>query len=349
MSRRSTARLAFLAGVLSLTACDIPTAVPHWDTTWAVPVSNLELAVSSLLPNGITVTPDGRAFELSIGGSRTEDRLGGICDACEDLHGQMAPKPAFTSVVESGASLPDGFVSGSVIGGQALIELYHDFGFDPIRPSDMVRGSITILIMSAGDTLATDIIDGVIEDFPSGTRKLRTLPFRHTGLRDAIEISVIFDSPAGDLAHINSSSHFEMIMAPSIIQLPEARVRVQNQLVELDENSIDVVGGDSFINRIQHGAIVLDIDNPFQITGALSLTLSAPGVSIVRQIAIAPGGSERRVEFTGPELRSVLKGEEATMRAVGSVSAVGESVTIRPDQILNAKSRFELNLTTTEK
>jgi hypothetical protein len=338
-----------MACALSLAACDIPTGVPHWDTTWAVPVERQELSVASLLPSGIGVTPDGRAFELSIEGARIDERLGGICNFCEALDGQTTLKPAFSSVLESGVSLPDDFISASVTGGQALIELYHDFGFDPIRPSTMTRGSIRILLMSAGDTLATGIIDGEAESFPSGTRKSRALPFRQIELRDSIEILVVFDSPVGDPVLIDGSSRFELLLIPSTILLPEARIRMQDQAVELEEASFEVIGGDAFINRIQSGALVLEVDNPFNVTGTLSLTLGAPGHSVTRQTAIVPGQSERRVEFTGAELRSVLKGEEATLSATGSISATGESITLRPDQILNMTSRFELTLTTTEK
>jgi hypothetical protein len=348
LSKQSTVCLAIAAGALSLAACEVATAVPNWDTTWAVPAEALELAVASLLPGEVTVTPDGKALELEIDGVRIEERLGDLCIGCQALNGQTVPKPPFFSLLESGISLPTDVLSASVIGGQVLIELYHDFGFDPIRPGALAYGSIRVALTSAGDTLAAGTIAGEDEAFPSGTLKRLSLPFRNAELSNAVELSVIIDSPAGDAVQIDTSRRFELTVAPSVIRISEVEVRVQNQEVDLAESSIEVVGGEGVVNRINGGALILEIENPFQISGAIALTVTGPDLAIERQIQLVPGSSETRIEFTGPELRSILRDEKATLGATGSVSAVGGTVTIRPEQVLQAKSRFELTIATKE-
>lgn len=347
-SGRATTRLAMViaTGALSLSACDVPTAMPHWDTTWALPVDALEMTTESLLPSAITLTPDSQAFELRIDGVDIENRLTEICSACQPLAGTAAPKPEFTSVMEGGVSLPAALVSAQIVGGHARIELFHDLGFDPIRPSSTARGSIQVIVTSAGDTLATETILGEREAFPSGTRKLLTLPYSYTELRDTVLISVTITSPAGDPVEIDDSRSFELNVAQSLLLISEAAVKVQDLEVVLDETSIEVIGGEGMINRIRSGALLLEIDNPFQVTGSFSITLSAPGISVARQLALDTGASKRQVEFTGAELQSILESEAATLSATGVVTANGGTVTIRPAQVLKAKSRFDLVVST---
>lgn len=349
MRRCSLARLAFAAGALSLSACDVPTALPRWDTTWAVPVDAMELGVASLLPSGVTLTPDGKAFELKVDGLRLVEPLGAICADCWALEGQTAPKPPFLSVLRADVTFPADVASASIVGGDARLELFQNFGFDPIRPSASSRGSIRVVMTSAGDTLAVGSIDGGAEAFPSGTHKVLSIPFRKGELRDSVKLSVIIDSPAGDLIRIDNASRFELSLAPSPIRISEARVRVDALAVTMKETTFEVVGGDALVNRIRNGTLTLDIDNPFQVGGSFSFALSAPGVSAVRKVVLQPGHATSRLEFTGQELQSILQGEKAALSATGTVSATGGTVAIRPDQVMKAKSQFELTIATTEK
>lgn len=347
LSSKRAVPLLLAVGSLFM-ACDVPTEVPHWDTTWRIPVEALELTASSLLPSSVSITPDGGAFELMLDAIEIDELLGDICDECQGLDGQQAVKPAFITELGNGTSISEDVVAAAVAGGQAQIELYHDFGFDPLRPSATARGSITILITSAGDTLASGLISGEEEAFPSGTRKYRTLPFRKAQIRDTVEVSIILDSPEGEEILINNSSRFELLLVPSTLQLSEAKVRVEDLAIDLDETTFKTVGGDGMVNRIRGGALLFEIDNPFEVAGALNLTLSAPGATVAKQVQIKPGNSEFRVEYSGSELRSVLVGEEAALSATGSISAAGTSVTIRPDQVVSFRSRFELTIATKE-
>lgn len=349
MGRRSTARLAIAASALAVSACDVPTALPRWDTTWAVPVDALELAVASLLPSGVTLTPDGKAFEFEVDGLRLVERLGDICAACAVLEGQVVPKPPFLVVLRPDVVFPADVASASIVGGEVHVELFHNFGFDPIRPSATQRGSIRVVLTSANDTLAAGMIDGAAEAFPSGTHKVLAIPFRKGELGDFLRLSLIIDSPGGDPVRISNASHFELTLAPSPVKISEARVRVEDLAVSMKETSFEVVGGEGLVNRIRNGTLSLDIDNPFQVAGSFSITLSAPGMSAVRQIPLQPGQTRPRVEFTGHELQSILREEKATLSATGTVSAPGGTVAIRPDQVMRARSQFELTIATTEK
>jgi hypothetical protein len=349
MRRRNLVRLAIAAGALTLSACDVPTALPRWDTAWAVPVDALEMGVASLLPSGVKLTPDGKAFELNVDGLRLMEPLGALCADCWALEGQTAPKPPFLAVLRADVTVPADVVAASIVGGEARLDLFHNFGFDPVRPNAARRGSIRVVMTSRGDTLAAGSIDGTTEAFPSGTHKALAIPFRNGELRDSVKLSVIIDSPEGDPVRIDNASHFDLTLSPSPIRISEARVKVDAHAVTMKETSFEIVGGDALVNRIRNGTLTLDIDNPFQVAGSFSFALSAPGISAVRKVALQPGKATSRLEFTGQELQAILKGEKAALSATGTVSASGGTVAIRPDQILKAKSRFELTIATTEK
>jgi hypothetical protein len=347
-SGRVTASLVTIASVLSLAACDVPTGMPHWDTTWALPIETLELTAEDLLPADVMLTPDRSAFELQVAGTEFQKGLSEFCSACRLLDGLHAPKPAFKAELTSTISLPADLVSAQVTGGSVRIELFHDFGFDPIRPSAAARGSIEVLLTSGNDTLAAGVIDGVVEPFPSGDRKVLQLPYLESTLRDSIRVVLIIDSPSGDPVLIDSSRRLMVTVAPSRMHISEARAHVQDLAIELEETTLDIVGGEGLVNRIRSGALLLEIDNPFQVTGSLQIVLSAPGISVARQLPLGPGHTENRAEFGGNELRSILRDESATLSAFATVTAGGGPITIRPDHVLKAKSRFDLTVATRE-
>ena len=55
-----------LATLVLLAACDVPTKVPNWDMTWNVPAKGTTISVNSFLPSGVTVTPNGSAFQATV-------------------------------------------------------------------------------------------------------------------------------------------------------------------------------------------------------------------------------------------------------------------------------------------
>ena len=63
--RRSRTRLYLFALVLSV-ACDIPTALPIYQTAWSVPVRGTTISVNALLPPQVSPTADSSAFQVSL-------------------------------------------------------------------------------------------------------------------------------------------------------------------------------------------------------------------------------------------------------------------------------------------
>src|SRR5438045_3814213 len=125
-------------------ACDIPTHAPNWDMTWNVPSKSTSLSVSAILPNGVSVTPNGSAFQVNVAPVTITRTLGADCPACAAANGKTVAKPAFTSSGNGSTTLPAGLTSATLIGDTLIVTITNGLNFDPIRPGGGATGTLTI-------------------------------------------------------------------------------------------------------------------------------------------------------------------------------------------------------------
>ena len=340
-------------GLALLTGCEIPSAAPHWETHWVIRSETTTIPVTLFFSNEVAEVGD--EFELSFTGGAISETLADICPACTVFNGTVVPKPAFTAVLESEVPFPIDLDSLALTRGSLEVRVTNRLGFDPIRPAAdpaSTRGSMTIVISNAGAVLATHTIDGATVAFAPGATIERTIDFSAAMLPRTIGGSVRFDvtvhSPQGDPVAINSSEFILVEAAEAEIGASSAKARVQDRHVVADPIILDLAGVDEELSRrVQRGALLLDIDNPFTVGGLLTATLTAPGVTLVRLLPVAPGSSTVSLEFTGAELRSLFGPNPATLSVSGPVSASPAGpVLVRPGQALTAAGRLELYLTT---
>lgn len=338
---------AFVAGA----GCDVPTQPPEWDQTWVVPGEEITMSVGELLPGSVTLTPDSSAFDVTIDGVNFSQSLSTMCPACGIIDGQVVPKPAFTTTVSSVDSLPADVVSATLAGGQLVIDMTHDFGFDPLRPvaSDpTVTGYVVVTVASGGVPIARDSVDGADADgaFPSGTTKTLTMDITPGDLDPALDITVDINSPAGDPYTVNSSAALSVVLQPSSLLMSAVQVTVNSVAVDTDPTTLDLAGVDStVVDRVLAGAIRFNIDNPIDITGTLALTLAPPfGLPVQKSVSIAQGTSTERVEFTGNELRSILGKDNVQVTASGTVGSTGGAIQLTPDLKIVLSTDIELQI-----
>ena len=347
-------RLALLSlGLPLLAGCEIPSAAPHWETHWVIRSETTTIPVSSFFSNDVTEVGD--EFELSFTGGAISETLADICNVCSSYNGTVVAKPAFTAVLESDVPFPIDLDSLALTRGSLQVRITNRLGFDPIRPAAdpaSARGSMTIVISNAGTVLATHSIDGATVPFAPGATIERTIDFSPAVLPRTIGGSVRFDvtinSPLGDPVAINTSEFILVEAAEAAIGASMAKARVQDRNVEADPIALDLAGIDEELSRrVQRGALLLDVDNPFTVAGMLTATLTAPGVTLVRSLPVTPGASTVALEFTGAELRSLFGPNPATLSVSGPLSASPAGpVVVRPGQALTAAARLELYLTT---
>jgi hypothetical protein len=337
-------------GVLAaMAACDVPTSAPEWDQTWVVPGQDMSLSVAELLPSGISLASDSSAFVVNINGMSDSFTLGEFCSACVFLNGLLVPKPAFDTTLTTTELVSSDLVSATTEAGQVSFTIRHTFSFDPLRPSasnPSNTGFMTLVVRSAGRVVAYDSVDGADADgaFPPDTPRNITVPVTAGPLNDTLFIEFRLDSPAGDPTIIDTSQGLYITLNPGTLNISQADVKVSDMAVQGTPSSIDLSGIPDFvINHVESGAIRFNIDNPFDVSGTFSFTLTPPnGAPVVKSLNITPGTTTPRVDLTGSELRSLLGQDNIVLTTSGVVNGTSGSVSISPRQVATLKTDLEL-------
>jgi hypothetical protein len=108
--------------------------------------------------------------------------------------------------------------------------------------------------------------------------------------------------------------------------------------------SIEMDMDEGMLERISRGALRLQVQNPFDLTGTLDLRLDLGGMVIDRSVSVEPGDLTRRVDLSGVELRDIVSAESVLVTTSGNVSASTGAVTITPSQELVLEPSLELVL-----
>lgn len=328
-----------------LAACDFPTELPKWDTTWVVPGESTTISVSSLLPSSITTS--GNNFVLSLQPATFTQTLGQMCGGtCTALNGFTVPKPAFTTSFSSSISLPSDVVSAQVTGGQVRVVLSNNLGFDPIRPSAIARGHVVVTATAGSTVLARDSIAGESTAFTSGSTLTRTLTLGAATVSGPITIGIKVSSPEGDPVTINTNNSLSVTATPQTISVSQANVRVTNRAITGASVELDLADVDEEVtSRVKSGALLLTLVNPFAgTTGTLSVRIVTPSAIITKSVSLAAGTSSARVEFNQQEIQAILGSSPVTLSVSGTVSGPAAGVAVTPSQVVAISSRLELTV-----
>lgn len=339
--------LASAASFLLLAACDIPTSAPINDSRWIVPSQSTTIAVSNFLPTGVTVTGDGSGFVVSAASASVTRALSQDCPACAAANGFVAPKPAFTGNASASTSLPSDVASATLTGGTLQVNVTNNYTFDPIRPSAAAasaRGYAVITITSGTTIVGKDSIDGAVFALPAnGGTLARSVPLSGAiSGASPLTMTVVLNSPAGDAVLIDASRTIVVSATPNSLKVASANVAVVNRQVSTS-TTINLSGIDkSITDHVQSGSLVLNIANPFAVTGTLSVRLApASGTAIVKSVPLVGGSSAPSLTFTKSEIASLL-GQNVTLTISGPVNATGGSVSVSPNQVVSVTTKLDL-------
>ena len=335
---------------LGLAACDLPSELPTWDTTWVVPGESTTIGVSTLLPSSISTS--GSSFVLSLPAVSLTQTLGQMCGTvCTSplVQGQTIPKPAFDFSSSSSIALPGGVNAVTISGGTLEVSLTHDFSFDPIVPSANNYGFIALTATSNGVTIGRDTIHGRNQTFPSGSTITRSVALASPStVSGPITVSVQVVSPAGGTVTIDADDRLQVSVTPTQVQVSQATIPVTDRTISAGSVELDLgeEGLDETVTERTHaGALLLDIENPFAgTTGTLDLTVRANGSTIDKSVSLAAGTTTARIEFNREEIRTILGSGVVTLDVSGTVSGPAAGVTVTPTQVVTIRSRLELTV-----
>jgi hypothetical protein len=335
-----------LVALVSLAACEIPTAAPIYDTLWETPGRNTSISVNTILPSGVQATNDNSAFQVTVSpSSATINRaLGQDCATCNALHGQLASKPAFVGGGSATIALPNSITSATMVRDTVTVGITNNFTFDPIRPGVSARGWLLITVRSGSAVIGRDSVDGAVVAMPSGGTLTRKIPLSGTITgASGFQVTTSLNSPAGDAVMIDMTRSLNVTGSVGAFYVSAAQVTVANQAVSATPTDLDLTDVDSTITkRIGGGALVLNVTNPFNVTGTLTVNVGGASMPIQKSVALSGGTSSPKVEFTKSEILAMF-GRNVSITFNGNVN--GASVTVAPGQVVSVNARLRVALT----
>jgi hypothetical protein len=344
--RGPTATLGIALLVLA-GACELPTSVPRIEQRWLVPAQSTRIAVSNLLPAGVGILPDSSAFTVNVSAVTVTRSLAQDCAACVAANGTTTPKPAFTAMASAGSSLPAGIVSATLTGGVLQLVATNNYNFDPLRPSATARGYAVAVVTNDGVQIGKDSVNGADVAFPPGGTLTRNISVSGAVTSNApAVVQITLFSPDGDPVAMDASRTIVVTVTPSGLTVASASVSVSNKAVS-SVTTMDLSGIDeSITKRVDAGALQLDVDNPFNVAGTLTLQFSpSGGQPLSRSVALVSGISHPVISFTQAELQQLL-GHTVTLTLSGPVSSTGGAVAVSPKQTVVVTTRLDISLHT---
>lgn len=161
--RPSLVGLSLLGFSLASGACDIPTGLPTWQTSWTLVVAADTVDVDGLLPGGVRRVPGGFAVDSLT--TVTSVLLEDVCEFCTCFEG---PIPALEiTPFDWPVPLPQGIYSATLTSGVARIALVNGIDFDLLDSGEGEIGHLAILLLDRRTGTALDSVR-VQESFPPG-------------------------------------------------------------------------------------------------------------------------------------------------------------------------------------
>lgn len=342
---RTCVAAAMALPVWTLAGCDVPTSLPRVESRFVIPGESGAVHVSELLPPTVTVM--GGHFRLQVNTAQLPGRsLGELCGGtCEAFDGQQVPKPAFTDSMAALLHMPADVGEAVVSSGVLTVRLTHDFGFDPIRPTGALSQGAMTLTVRSGDRVAGSAV--VTDPFPSGSTVERHIELEPGTVSSGLAVTVALASPASAVpVTIRSDARLTGSAVPGPIDVSEAHVVVVERPIQVDAVSMDLTGIDGVVaERVKSGALVLRVDNPFDVmsAGPLELHVRAEDMEIVKPVEMQPGASTQRVEFTREQIRSML-GRSLRVSLDGRVAGTNGVVRVQPDDAVRVQTTLDVVL-----
>lgn len=328
-------------------ACELPTSVPQLEQRWIVPAQSTRIAVTDLLPGGVGILPDSSAFTVSVPAVSVSRALSQDCAACAAANGTTVAKPAFTAIGSASSTIPAGIVSATLTGGTLQLTAANNYTFDPLRPSATARGYAVTIVTNNGVQIGKDSVNGADVALPPGGTLTRNIALSGVVTSNApAVVEVTLFSPAGDPVQMDASRTMVMRGIPSGITVATARISVSNESVSsvttFDLSDID----ESVTKRVDAGALQLDVENPFNVAGTLTMQFASVGLpTITKSLSLVAGTSHPTISFTQTEIQQLL-GHSVTLTISGPVSSTGGPVAVSPKQAVVVTTRLDISLHT---
>jgi len=248
--------MAIAATIVIVAGCDIPTELPSYDTLWEAVLLRDSVSTSQLLPDGVSVHPEG-GFAVDSFTTTTEVEIEDVCEFCTCFEG---PIPALDiQPYDWPFQLPSRVLEADVSEGIARVVLHNDAGFDVL---DDGTGNTGHLKIDFFDTRSRSVLDSVriSRPFPDGDSV--TVEFDLTGLTlsNSLVARVSGRTPGSgcDVVDLSTEGGFRA-------DVRILGVRTESVLVVLADSDLDVEGRTvdlpaAIVDRLRPGEAEVDLE-----------------------------------------------------------------------------------------
>jgi hypothetical protein len=341
-------------------ACDIASFIqdpkPILEQTWVVPAESASISVASILPNGIGITPDSSAFQVSLSAVNFTRRVGDDCAACQTANGTTAIKPSFVLATGSSTSMASEVVSGALVGGLVNIQVTNNLSFDPLRVKTIApastnpaqQGRMVIVIRSGSLVVGKDSVNGVTTLFAPGTILTRPITLQTGNISGTLSVDLTLTSPASDNnVFINANGTLSASASVPDLRIAQIRMNVVNQsLANVAADSIELSGLDESITDHVIGAgMEMTITNPFNVVGNLTVSLGyAPSQSITKSVTLPSGVAQSvTISLDSAEMASLFTADDKVALAVSGTVNSTAPIDVTPKQAIIIASKLRLS------
>jgi len=265
--------IALVAVVAAMTGCDIPTELPRFDTVWEAVLLRDSVSTLELLPDGVSVHPDG-GFAVDSFVTTTEVQIEDVCEFCTCFEG---PIPALDiQPYDWPFQLPSRVLEAEVSEGIARVVLHNEAGFDVL---DDGAGNVGHLKIDFFDTRSRTVLDSVriSQPFPDGDSL--TVQFDLGGLTVAsslvARVSGRIPGSGCDTIDLSTDGGFRADVRLLGVRTPSVVVLLSNADLNVAGRNVDLP--DALVDRLRPGDadVVLEVQVEARLPVETELLISA--------------------------------------------------------------------------
>lgn len=348
-----------LAAVLAA-ACDVPTSLPNWDMTWDFPASNATITVGSFLPNGVSLTPNGAAFQANVNTITLTRTLAQDCPQC--TAGVATPKPTYSATATSAATfLPAGIASALLAGDTVFVTMVNRYQFDPINPGAGATGSMMFTVTSGATTLGTLTLSGPTNTIPpNGATTTAKIPVSGTVTSAGISFRVDVTSPQGSTITLSNTGAQQFTYTAHVgtnaqgqVAASSASLSLTNQVVRPNPTDFSFQFGSA--DRADSALVFVTIVNPFTVSGNLNVNFlgctdgngnyfdscQTQTTLVSRSVQVATGTTTATFKFGPVGAKALLNAKQISFGG-----ALSGTTAVTPNQVVNVSNRVQLTMHT---
>jgi len=356
---RPRVAILVLAALLAA-ACDVPTSIPNWDMIWDFPASGAKVSVNSFLPNGVTVTPNGAAFQATLNTVTLTRTLSQDCPQC--VAGSSTPKPNYSATATSNATfLPTGMTSATLVADTVFVTMVNRYQFDPINPGAGATGTMTFTVNTGSVVLGTLTLSGPTNTIPAnGATTTAKIPVSGVVSSAGVSLRVDVTSPQGSTITLTNTANQQFtytVRAGASAQGPitasSASLSLTNQQVRPSPTEFKFNFGSA--DRSDSALVFLTITNPFNVSGTLNVNFlgcgdgngnffdSCPSLTtlISRPVQVAAGTTSATLRFGPTGTKALLNAKQISFGGTLSGTA-----TVTPSQAIAVSDRVQITMHT---